>query len=746
LELLEDTTEPEDTGKGEVAPGAKKTHAEIVRDIRQSRAHFADWVEDAKESYDFYAGKQWSTEDEAILKEQERVPVVFNRIVRTINAVCGLEVQNRQEVRYFPREMGDVALSETLTNAAKYVRDNCDAEDEESEAFEDALVCGIGWTETLLDYETDEEGAVLVERRDTFEMGVDPSAKKRNFDDKRYCFRIQSYDRSGYEARFPGKDIPTSSFFDSEESQPHFTDPVNPYNKETTDDKKKTIQVAQYQWYELQKFYIVADQTGKQEELQEDRFLKVKDQLDAQGFKYTKLPRPKRVYYQAFVTPTEALEGDGAPCNTFTFNAITAFRNRNDNLWFGLVKLMKDPQRWANKWLSQVQHILNTQAKSGKIGFETGAFKNPKQAKAEWAKPDAMVEFNAGGKEKIHQFEAARYPDGVDRLLQYAITAINDTSGVPLEVLGLTNRDQAGIVEESRKQAGVTMLAKVFDSLRRYRKEQGRTLGKFIMDYLSDGRLIRIVGKEGEQYLPLTRDKLALKYDLVVDDAPTSSSIKERTFAVLSQLLPTLLQAQVPIPPDILDYSPLPESMIQKWKSYIGEQSTNPEVQEQKALAKEAGKADVEQKKSVAMLNTAKAQKEMSDIQSGATGQQFNLEREKLAAELMLKREESQANIALKREEMTVNAALKKQEMDMKNALAFEGQKQQAEMQKYTADKASKPAVVQQMGSDEAVNNMTITLSQTILQGMEILGQAIVQSNQVTAQTIGAALNQTTPV
>ena len=93
------------------------------------------WREEARTCYAFVAGEQWSETDKAALEEQMRAPVVFNRIGPMIDSVSGSEVANRQAVQYIPRQVGDTGLNEVLTGAADYIRDNCDAEDEESDAF-----------------------------------------------------------------------------------------------------------------------------------------------------------------------------------------------------------------------------------------------------------------------------------------------------------------------------------------------------------------------------------------------------------------------------------------------------------------------------------------------------------------------------------------------------------------------------------------------------------------------------------
>jgi hypothetical protein len=64
---------------------------------------------------------------------------------------------------------------------------------------------------------------------------------------------------------------------------------------------------------------------------------------------------------------------------------MTGKRDRNKNTFFGIVRAMKDPARWSNKWMSQTMHIMNTTAKGG-IAVETGQFfANDADGEASWS-------------------------------------------------------------------------------------------------------------------------------------------------------------------------------------------------------------------------------------------------------------------------------------------------------------------------------------------------------------------------
>ncbi len=114
----------------------------VKSDLKRMRQHSGKWRREAKEDFQFYAGDQWTDDDKAQLKEALRPEITYNRIQPIIDSVSGTEINNRQAVSYFPREKGDVEINEIFTGAARWARDLCDAEDEETDAFEDCLIVG----------------------------------------------------------------------------------------------------------------------------------------------------------------------------------------------------------------------------------------------------------------------------------------------------------------------------------------------------------------------------------------------------------------------------------------------------------------------------------------------------------------------------------------------------------------------------------------------------------------------------
>lgn len=571
--------------------------------FRADRTHSANWRQWATQWMKFRAGDQWSVEDKAILNEDGRPHIVFNRVLTILKAVAGMEINGRHEVAFIPRGTEDTKVNELLSAASKWMSDGCDAEDEESQAFEDCCTCGIGVTENRMSYEDDPAGMYIEEKFDPREFYWDRKAKKKNLADAKRLWRARRMAFADAALMFPGKTkveldavwarggagdeaFPEKSLEDRRIRDPNTTE---------TDhlDDTNEVTIVHAQWIEHESYWRVADdEAGTVHELSDKEYRVMQLQMRASGmalqFEAVRLTRRK--FCQAFLGGTGMLQKAGPPPveGRFSWTCITGEFDADTGTWFGLVKVMEDPQRWANKWLSQVLHILNSTAKGGWFA-ENDAFDDERQAEDSLAFQNKITFLSKGAlsgtNPKIIPKSGNADVKGFADLMGFAISSIKDVTGINLELLGQQDQNQPGIVEQMRKQAGMTVLATLFDSLRRFRKQVGRCRLFFIQTYLSDGRLIRVAGPESAEAVALVKEKTTGTYDVVIDDAPTSPNQKEANWAIIAPMLAMFkeqLMADPVLLSNILEYSPLPSKLVDLVKQTALKAQNNPEAQQKR--------------------------------------------------------------------------------------------------------------------------------------------------------------------
>lgn len=637
----------------------------VKKKVKEFEQFIGDWRDKAREEFDFVAGSQWSEEDKTAMEAEDRVPVVFNRIAAFIRGICGMEASNRQSVKYLPREMGDVQPNEIMNAAASWVRDECCAEDEESESFRDMVICGIGCTETRLDYDTDPEGKIYIERRDPLRVGWDSTSTKKNFQDANWVYAFADYSRASFEDKWPDKaqDVFASMFPDENRGIPG-TDYMEEFYKKDDNagsQPANTIRVVQFQYFKTVDVYRIQDAMGQQQEIPANRFAKMKDIFDQQGVKYVRMK--KRVYRQCFVAGDVELEDILLPADEFTLKFMTGIRDRNTGYFYGMVRDAIDPQRWSNKFFSLAIDILATNPKGGLLA-ETDAFEDADQAQEDWANPRKVVLTRPGAIRdgKIQQRQPNAPPPALDAMMGFAVSSMPQIMGINMEFLGLADRAQAGILESQRKQAAITTLAEFFAALSLYRKVQGKCLMTMIIRYLADGRMIRIVGQENAQFVPLIRQPGFEKFDVIVDEAPNAPDVKARTWEVLGPLIPQMMKMGMPIPPEVLDYSPVPASLAAKWKQMLAQPK-------QAELSPEHQKM-MEQMQDQLQKLTQENQQLKSD--QSMKMMELQAEREQMMAKLQLQREESTAQLELKRQIAEMDAQIASAKFQQESALKQE--------------------------------------------------------------------------
>ena len=645
---------------------------EMVRKwYRDASSASSDWRREAEEAYDLVAGDQWSEDDKAILEKQNRPPITFNRIGPVIDSICGMEVNNRQQARFIPRGSEDLKVNETLSAIADWARDNSNAEDEESDAFRDCAIPGIGWTETRIDYIANPDGRIVVERVDPLEMFWDSSANKRNVTDAAYVMRVRDIPVDDAREMFPDADdadLNAGWAMLDEGGRLRRGDDADPYNEEDDSEKiRKTgmVRIVECQWRGKEAYYRTVDKkSGKIVSIGEKEYGKVKKD----GGKGVKQRR--EVVYRAFLGRVVLEEGPLNTGGSFTYHAITGKRDRNKNNWYGIVRGMKDPQQYANKWLSQSLHIFNTNAKGGVV-VEKDAVSNARDFEDSWAASERVTWVNPGAISagKIDKKPQAEMPSQLDRMMQFAVSSIRDTSGVNLEMLGMADRAQAGVLEAQRKQSAMTVLAPMFDSLRLYRKQQSRLMLHYIQNFLSDERKIRIVGPEGARVVALTKDLTAGEYDVIVDTAPSAPNQREATWAIMSGMLPTLMKLGLPLQvwEQVLEASPLPSAASDKIKAALQEEQQKPKPPPPE-IQKAQMDMQIRQQESQADMQ-ASQQKTQMEMQTAQQKMQMDMQAEmqKSRIEMQIMREKNDAAIQAAREkaENDMEIARMKAENDM---------------------------------------------------------------------------------
>lgn len=591
------------------------------------------WRRQAMEDFDFRAGEQWSEEDKAILREQLRPITVFNRVLTILKAVAGMEINGRHEVQFLPMNTQDTAPNELLSNASKWMASGCDGEDEESEAFDNCSTCGMGWTENRVSYEETKLGKYAEESIDPREMYWDKAARKRNLTDARRISRLKRVPLAEAMQKFPGyspEQLNAQWAIDfggvdanvqKSYEERLIRDENGSLQYDSLYDEDNEVAIVHTQWYELETYYIAADvATGATSELSEEEYQVWTERMGKLGMDFKAARLQRRVYFEAFIGDGILQSGKSGIQGHFIWQCITGELDRRKGTWFGLVKTMRDPQMWANKWLSQTLHILNTTAKGGIIA-EEDAFEDQQQAEDTYAKPDSITWAAPGAlsgqNPKIIEKKGIGITQGHVELMQFAISAIRECTGINLELLGQKDINQPGVLEAQRKQAAMTVLATLFDSLRRFRKNIGRIRLYMIQHYFSDGRLIRVAGPTAAQMVPLLKQQTLGEYDTIIDDTPTSPNQKQANWAVIAPMI-GLFKEQLAAKPELLaallEFSPLPAALVELVKRMVQQDAQDPEKQQLKTLTQRLAVAG-----QVAKINKDQSTAEMQNAKAGST-------------------------------------------------------------------------------------------------------------------------------
>ena len=165
------------------------------------------WRTEAKEDYDFYAGKQ-DTEDVLIkLAELKRPASTYNEIKPKVDMLIGVATQSRRAPYVFPVETADEGLAEVANGMFKHVRKESRMARNEIECFEHIAKSGRSFLHFYIDDADPYNPEIKTKRIAGRDVYLDPLSVEYDLSDARFIFVDKWYTEDDIKVLFPDIDV-----------------------------------------------------------------------------------------------------------------------------------------------------------------------------------------------------------------------------------------------------------------------------------------------------------------------------------------------------------------------------------------------------------------------------------------------------------------------------------------------------------------------------------------------------------
>lgn len=550
-------------------------------------------IEEQKDARRYYHGSQWTEEQLKVLKKRRQPPSTKNRIARKIDGTIGLIERLRQDPKAFPRTPKQEEGAELATAVLRYVLDEQEWKAKSPECARDGAVDGVGGIEIEIeqgDHGDPEVGFDIVEPDSYF---YDPRSYRADFSDARYMGMGKWTDVEIVKDMFPD-----AGDIDGQDGSDLTSNPDREQKWFSSDGSKKLVRVVDI-WYRHKDGWCWAIFTGGQILMEGRSYLT--DEKNKETCKYIMFS-----------------------CNV-----------DHDGDRYGFVRHMKSSQDSFNFKHSKLNHILA----SRRLTMSQGSVQDVEKARTEWARDDGVVLVNGNVNDGIKADDRSFDFAGWAKLLEEDKQELDNYG--PNQALIGDIQNQSGRAIQLLQQAGMAELGPYILGYRGWKVRVYRALFCAVQKYWTAERYIRVTDDEGlAQFIqingtgvdPATGQSTmvnalgALDVDIILDEGPDTVNAQADVYETLTQVLPAIApmltppQAQAAVKV-LIDTSALSSSAKKEFREASKPQQPDPAEEEAKRITLEGEAAKVEETRSKAMLNMAKAQ-EAGQPETGAAPQQ----------------------------------------------------------------------------------------------------------------------------
>ncbi len=618
---------------------------------------------------DYYDSIQYDAEDLEVLKERNQAPLVYNVIKNTINWILGTELKSKIDYRILPRTKQGAQEAKTKTKLFKYIQDVSQGEFARSKAFADCIIGGLGWLEIAARNNGDEPVFLRSERWRN--MWFDHLGMETNCSDWRFVDREKWVDLDISQAMFPEREDDlrvlaegVNSLFPYLPDDTVITDSASEFDLESDldslfggpfDGNRQRVKLIEF-WYRMPanvKLLRMRDEDTPYGAL--DGTIYRKNQEDhkylVDGGYFSLTDASILTVRQAIWAGSTYLQDILTPYNhnRFPFVPIFCYRRKRDNMPYGVVRDLRDPQSDLNKRRSRALFLLS----ANRVIFEKGAVDDKNKALQEVNRPDGMVEVNVGKRFEINKemvlvnAQVAMSKDDEEFIYKSA--------GVTRENIGETQKDLSGKAIRSLQEQGQTGTGVLFDNYYFAFQNIGEIKGSLIEQFFDTERQLLVTGDQTkDEFITINeRTENGIQNNItkeksrfIVGKQDFRETIRMAMFQMLSELVQNLAQSMPEVALNLLDLVvefmdvlPNKDEMVARIrklnKQSAPEDEMTPEQREefkknQEAMAQEQGMAKQIQMAMVqaelALKNATVAEKQNRALKEEIDGKMAKLE------------------------------------------------------------------------------------------------------------------------
>jgi hypothetical protein len=398
---------------------------------------------------DYFDEKQLTDAEKKELTRRGQPVIISNHIKRKVNAMLGLERQTRKDPKAYPREPGDEKAAQAVTDAVRYVVDDCRWDDTRSQAGKELAIEGTG--AIFVGFKQAKGGVDPDIRRIPWDRYYyDPHAAEFDFSDKGFDGIVIWMDLDKAMAKWPDAKEALQSTWVSEAKTDTYDD--RPKARIWADYKRRRIRICEHY------------------------------HLGPEGWSYCLFTKAGFVVDPQ---PSPYLDEDGQPENPI--KAVSLYVDRDNNR-YGEVRTMIGTQDSINKRESKALHLINQR----QIRVSPNVSQDAAKVRKELSRPDGVFVGEAGEVEILPTNDMAT---GNLTMLQMAKADFQSIG--PNAALGGKN-DQAlsGRAVMAQQQGGLVEMATYLDCIRTLSLAVYRSVWARIRQGWTAQRWVRVTDNE----------------------------------------------------------------------------------------------------------------------------------------------------------------------------------------------------------------------------------------------------------